>query len=315
MPKLISLVLPIFNEKECIPLLIDRLLKLCENDRYLWEIIFVNDGSSDGSDVTLKGYCQKDSRLKYLSLSRNFGHQIAITAGMAFAKGEAVIVMDADLQDPPEIVEAMLEKWAEGFQIVYAKRTRREGETLFKLLTASFFYRILEKVCEIKIPRDVGDFRLVDRVALNSFLEMKEQSRFVRGLFSWIGFNQTFVEFERAARVAGETKYPFKKMLRLAVDAILGFSTWPLRFVMNFGFFVSGIAFLYGITAIVLKLTGAYTASGWTSIIVVLSFLGGIQLVALGILGEYIGRIHNETKGRPLYIVKESMGFEAYSQS
>jgi polyisoprenyl-phosphate glycosyltransferase len=250
----------------------------------------------------------QDPRFKVLQLSRNFGHQAAITAGLDFAEGKAVVIMDADLQDPPEVVLAMAERWREGFEVVYAVRRQRHGENRFKRATAAVFYRLLRKLSNVDIPADVGDFRLVDRKALEAYKTMRENDRFVRGMFSWVGFKQIGVPYDRDARVAGETKFPFGKMMRFAVDGIVSFSSAPLRLALALGFVVSAFSILYGFLAILLKVSGAFTVPGWTSVIFATSLLGGVQLIVLGVVGEYVGRTYLEAKNRPLYIVNQSAG-------
>jgi dolichol-phosphate mannosyltransferase len=244
-----------------------------------------------------------------VQLARNFGHQIAITAGMDFASGQAVVIMDADLQDPPEVVLEMAKRWREGYEVVYSIRDEREGETWFKLFTASAFYRLLRRMAELDIPSEVGDFRLVDRKALDAFKTMREKSRYVRGMFSWIGFKQIGVNYKRPPRFAGTTKYPLRKMMKLALDGIVGFSTVPLRLALNVGFVVVGLSFLAGVTAVVLKLTGHFVVQGWVSLVVLISFLGGLNLLLMGVMGEYIGRIFEEVKNRPVYFVRDLQGF------
>lgn len=305
-----SFVIPIFNEEKTLPELYQRMTPILGQLHGKSEVILVDDGSRDNSHALMLALATNDARFKVIHFARNFGHQIAITAGMDFASGEAVIIMDADLQDPPEIVLKMVEKWNEGFEIVYAVRESRVGETWFKKATASVFYRFLKLVTEVDIPLDTGDFRLVDRKALDAFRSLRENHRFVRGMFSWVGFKQTGVTYARAERFAGETKYPFRKMLRLAKDGIFSFSTAPLRMALNLGFAVSGISFLIGLWAVLAKSFGFDTVSGWTSMILVVCFIGGIQLVVLGFMGEYIGRIHEEVKNRPLYIVRSAKGFD-----
>jgi dolichol-phosphate mannosyltransferase len=271
-------------------------------------VIFVNDGSRDQSLDILRTLAEKESRYRVISFSRNFGHQTAITAGMDYSSGDAVIIMDADLQDPPEVVHQLIAKWKEGYDVVYAVRRSRQDESVFKKFTALAYYRILRFLSQIDIPTDTGDFRLVDRGALESFLSLREGHRFVRGLFSWVGFKQIGIEFDRPGRFAGETHYPLKKMLKLALDGILSFSYVPLRLVMQFGAFVSFLALLlcgYGI----IRYSQHHVIPGWTSLFVIIAFFGGVQLLALGMIGEYIGRIHEEIKRRPLYIVRESIGF------
>lgn len=306
-----SFVLPIFHEEETIPLLFTRMNGILSQLDGPAEVICVNDGSRDQSGPLLNAIAEKDARYKIIHFSRNFGHQIAITAGMDFASGAATIVMDADLQDPPEVVLDMVAKWKEGFEVVYALRISREGETWFKKLTAALYYRILKKLTSIDMPADVGDFRLIDRKALLAFRQLRETNRYVRGMFSWLGFKQTGVTYIRQARQAGYTKYPLAKMLKLARDGIIGFSATPLRFALNVGFFIAAVSFLAGLWALFLKVSGYYTVDGWTSLTMVVSFIGGVQLMVIGILGEYVGRIHDEVKNRPLYLVRDMKGFSA----
>jgi polyisoprenyl-phosphate glycosyltransferase len=309
-----SFIVPVYNEQETLPALYDRLLSVLAQLDGSAEVIFVDDGSEDDSFDRMIEMSLRDSRFKVLQLSRNFGHQTAITAGLDFATGNAVVVMDADLQDPPETVLAMARRWREGFDIVYAVRKARLGEDRFKRFTAARFYRLMRRVTNVEIPVDVGDFRLVDRKALEAYKTMRENDRFVRGMFSWVGFRQTGVTYDRAERFAGETKYPLRKMVNFAIDGIVSFSNAPLRLALALGFTVSIIAFLYGLIAIVLKVSGAFTVPGWTSVIFVASFLGGVQLIVLGVVGEYVGRIYVETKRRPLYIVNRSAGLSRVRQ-
>lgn len=305
-----SLILPIFNEEAVLPILVRRLRLLVDKLDAPAEIIFVDDGSSDTSAIFLRGLAASESNVRLIELSRNFGHQIAITAGMDAAQGEAVIVMDADLQDPPEVVLDLIGKWKEGYEIVYARRIRREGETLFKRATASVFYRLLAKMTAVDIPRDVGDFRLIGRKALDTFRSMPERDRFVRGMFGWMGFKQTAVDFERPARAAGETKYPFWKMLRLAVHGIISFSEKPLRVALWAGLAISAFAAILGLYAAVSWLFDLGVVRGWTSTVVIVSFLSGINLFMTGIVGLYVGGIHAEIKRRPLYVVDKLTGFD-----
>ncbi len=305
-----SLVIPIFNEEAVLPLLIRRIGALLDTLDARAEAIFVDDGSSDTSVIYLRGMVAQEPRFRLIELSRNFGHQIAITAGMDAAAGDAVIVMDADLQDPPEVVIDLIAKWKEGYEIVYARRVRREGETMFKRLTANLFYRLLEKMTSVAIPRDVGDFRLVGRKALETFKRMPERDRFVRGMFGWMGFKQTAVPFERPARAAGETKYPFWKMLRLATHGIVSFSEKPLRIALWGGLAISGLAAMLGVFAVFAWLFEAGVVHGWTSTVVIVSFLSGINLFMTGVVGLYVGGIHAEVKRRPLYVVDRLTGFE-----
>jgi glycosyltransferase involved in cell wall biosynthesis len=280
-----SFVIPIYNEKDILPALFDRLSGLIKALNEPCEVILVDDGSRDGSGPELVSITQKNPSFKVLRLSRNFGHQIAISAGMDHALGKATIVMDADLQDPPEIVLEMVQKWKEGYEVVYGVRRYREKETWFKKLTALIFYRLMSRLSEVDIPADVGDFRLIDRRALDAFLKMKEKNRYVRGMFSWIGFRQIPIYYVRHGRAAGETKYPLRKMLKLAKDGIISFSSAPLKLALHLGFLISGVAFLTGVWAILLKVTGQYTVTGWTSLAVMVAFLGGAQLIVIGILG------------------------------
>jgi polyisoprenyl-phosphate glycosyltransferase len=303
-----SFIVPVYNEQETLMALSERLSSVLEQLDGSAEVIFVDDGSEDDSFERMIEISLRDPRFKVLQLSRNFGHQTAITAGLDFAAGNAVIVMDADLQDPPEVVLTMAQRWREGFDIVYAVRKERLGENRFKRYTAARFYRLLRRLTDVEIPVDVGDFRLVDRKALEAYKTMRENDRFVRGMFSWVGFKQTGVPYDRGERFAGETKYPLRKMMNFAVDGIVSFSNAPLRLALALGFTVSIISFVYGVVAILLKVIGAFTVPGWTSIIFVASFLGGVQLIVLGVVGEYVGRIYVETKRRPLYIVNRSAG-------
>lgn len=300
-----SIVIPIYNEAEVLPILYCRLTQVMEGMGEPYEVIFVNDGSSDASSVLLHELRAKDERVRFVSFSRNFGHQIAITAGLDYSSGLAVVVMDADLQDPPEVIPRLVEKWREGYDIVSAVREGRRGEGLFKRMTAALFYRLLRHLTATEIPLDAGDFRLMSRRAVKALKALREQNRFVRGLASWIGFRQAQVTFVRDIRHAGETKYPFAKMLRFALDGLTSFSYVPLRLATYLGFTVSLISLVYIVWALGLKLLTNRVVAGWTSIIVAVLFVGGIQLITLGIVGEYIGRIYEEVKQRPLYLVDE----------
>lgn len=305
-----SVVIPIFNEQEVLPALFDRLTVLLERLDGQAEVILVDDGSEDEGLARMMDVAARDGRFKVLQLSRNFGHQIAITAGLDFAAGNAVVVMDADLQDPPEVILELARCWREGFDVVYAVRRVRAGEKRFKRKTATAFYRLLRRLSDVDIPADVGDFRLVDRKALEAYKTMREEDRFVRGMFSWIGFKQTGVPYDRDERYAGRTKYPLRKMLQFAVDGIVSFSNAPLRLALTLGFLVSLTSFIYGFVSISLRLAGAFTVPGWTSVIIVTSFLGGVQLMVLGVIGEYVGKAYKEAKKRPLYVVSSSRGLE-----
>lgn len=304
-----SFILPVFNEEEVLPSLFDRLFALADSLEGRAEFIFVDDGSTDSSIDIILNERSNDSRVKALTFSRNFGHQIAITAGMDLAQGQAIIVMDADLQDSPEIVLKMVQKWQQGYEVVYAKRLSRDGETAFKKITATVFYRLLNRMTQVDIPVDTGDFRLIDRKALYTLNQMRESDRFVRGMVSWLGFKQTAVEYHRSERFAGETKYPLKNMIRLALAAILGFSDLPIRLAVFFGGIISGCSFSYACFVLIKTLITGRETSGWTSLITVTSFLGGLHLLVIGIIGLYIGRIYEEVKRRPLYVVSKAIGF------
>jgi len=305
-----SLVVPIYNEAETIPELVRRLAELIDKLDGEAEVILVDDGSSDRSYELMSAAREADLRFKLLRLSRNFGHQIAVTAGLDVAAGNAVIVMDADLQDPPEVALELAARWREGYEVVYAVREGREGETPFKRATASLFYRLFRRMSDVDVPLDVGDFRLVDRRALDAFRSMRESNRYVRGMFSWIGYRQVGVPFRRDERYAGETKYPLRKMLRFATDGIVSFSAYPLRLALNLGFVVSALSFLLGVVFLISKFAGFYSVPGLASVAVFVAFLGGIQLLLIGIMGEYVARIHDEVKGRPLYLVSDTQGLE-----
>jgi len=305
-----SFVIPIYNEEESLPTFHERMLTVLAKLDGDAEVLLVNDGSRDKSSGLMNALHARDPRFKLLHLSRNFGHQAAITAGMDFAVGDALIIMDADLQDPPEVALEMIARWKEGFEVVYGQRADRAGESFFKRVTAKLFYRLLRRLTDVDMPQDVGDFRLVDRKALDAFRALRETHRYVRGMWAWIGFKQTAVVYSRAERFAGTTKYPLRKMLKLAKDGIISFSDAPLRLALNLGFGVAGLSFLAGIFAVVAKLTGVFTVSGWASITVIISFMGGVQLIVMGLMGEYIGRIYEEVRGRPLYIVRAWDGFD-----
>jgi polyisoprenyl-phosphate glycosyltransferase len=303
-----SFVIPVYNERENLSELHRRLSAVIDRLDGTAEVLLVDDRSTDGSFDVMASLAEQDPRVRVIRLSRNFGHQIAITAGLDHARGNATIVMDADLQDPPEVALELAKRWREGYEVVYAVRDDRAGESRAKLMTASWFYRLLGRLTEFDIPAEVGDFRLVDRRALEAMGPMREHRRYLRGMFAWVGFNQTGVHYSREPRHAGVTKYPFSKMLRFALDGIVSFSTVPLRLTLNLGFFVSVISFLLGFAAILLKVGGVYAVPGWASIVVVLLFLGGAQLIVLGVIGEYLAHIHEEVKQRPLYLVSDVLG-------
>jgi len=306
-----SIVIPVFNEEAVLPVLLRRLDLLLARLHEPAEAIFVDDGSSDSSPLVLQALAKRDPRFRYIGLSRNFGHQVAITAGMDAAQGNAIIVMDADLQDPPQIVEQLIAKWKEGYDVVHARRLSRAGESRFKRATAHLFYRMLGSMSSVGIPADVGDFRLIDRKVLDALRQMTEQDRFVRGMVAWLGFRQTEVAFHRLERAAGETKYPLFKMVRLALNAALSFSDAPLRLAIWCGLVVSSLALLYGGWVLALWMSNdSHLVAGWSSTVVIVSLLCGMNMLMTGIVGLYVGRIHAEVKHRPLYVVQKRLGFE-----
>jgi polyisoprenyl-phosphate glycosyltransferase len=306
-----SLVVPIYNEEAVIPILIRRLDALLDSLDAPGEAIFVDDGSDDTSAIVLEAKARADRRCRLIKLSRNFGHQVAITTGLDHAAGRAAIVMDADLQDPPEVVHALIAKWKEGFDVVCAERASRRGESRFKRMTADLYYRLISALCEAPIPRNAGDFRLVDRKALDCFLAMPERDRFVRGMFAWIGFRQGTVTFDREPRAAGRSKYSLRKMVGLAASGLVSFSDIPLRLALWAGAGVSTLALVYGLVVIGRWAFGDPSlARGWSSTIVVIAGLGGANMLMTGLIGLYVGRIHAEVKGRPLYIVERAVGFD-----
>jgi dolichol-phosphate mannosyltransferase len=302
----ISIVVPLYNEEKNIRLMYDRLvssiLKITSN----FEIIYVNDGSNDNSFLELVKLSNEDERVKYINFSRNFGHQIAVTAGLDYSKGAAVVIIDGDLQDPPEVIPEMYAKHKEGFEVVYGQRLKRKGDNFFKKITAKYFYRILKKITSINIPLDTGDFRLIDQKIVKDLKNMPEQNKFLRGQIAWLGYRQTSVFFERDERKFGETGYPFSKMLKFALDGITGFSDVPLQFVTKTGIFISFISFLVILYAIFSHFILERTITGWTSLIISSMFIGGVQLISVGIIGEYISRINKNVQNRPLYIVSET---------
>lgn len=304
----LSLVIPIYNEEEVLPQLDSRLQGLLGRLGIDAEVVFVNDGSKDQSIEILRRMAANESRYRVIGFSRNFGHQRAITAGMEKSRGKAVVVMDADLQDPPEVILEMVAKWREGYDVVYGRRRSREGESAFKLLTAKLFYRVFAALIPIEVPLDTGDFRLMSRRVVRTMSGLRESHRFVRGLVAWVGFKQTAVEYDRAARAAGETKYPLKKMIAFAIDGIASFSIQPLRFATYIGVFVGTASVLYAIAAMITHFAGM-TVPGWTTTVVLVSFLFSVQFFMIGVLGEYVGRIYEQVKRRPLYIVSERINF------
>ncbi len=302
----ISVVIPTYNEEANVDMLYERLSTVMQQMAVAYELVFVNDGSKDRTIDLIKALAEKDERVKYIDFSRNFGHQIAVTAGLDRCRGQAIAIIDADLQDPPELIIDMYQKMKEGFEVVYAKRKNRKGESLLKLWTAGAFYRILSNITSISIPVDTGDFRIIDRKVVDILKQMPEKSKFLRGQISWVGFNQTFLEYERQERNAGETGYTYRKMLNFALDGITGFSDLPLKIVTYFGFLVSFVAFLVMIYALVSRFIWVDYEPGWTSLMISVLFIGGIQMIAIGIIGEYLSRMNQNIRNRPLYIVKES---------
>ncbi|PKO23317.1 MAG: glycosyltransferase [Chloroflexi bacterium HGW-Chloroflexi-1] len=306
----VSIVAPVFNEEAILEELYRRLSAALDGAGESWELVLVNDGSRDRSPQIMAELHGRDPRVKVVDFARNFGHQVAITAGADYARGDAVVIIDADLQDPPEVILDLLARWREGYEVVYAVRAERKGETWFKEFTARLFYRIIYRITEIDIPMDTGDFRLMDRRVVEALKGIREKHRFMRGLSVWVGFRQTGVKYVRAERYAGETKYPLKKMLKFALDGITSFSYLPLQLATYVGFIAAGLSILGIIAAIILRLSGSQAFYGQASTLVSVLFLGGVQLISLGIIGEYLGRIYDEVKGRPLYIVREAVGFE-----
>jgi len=307
----LSLVLPIYNEEEVIPELHKRLQGFMAKLGLTTEVLFVNDGSRDKSMELLRGIAEKEPRYRILSFARNFGHQTAITAGVDYARGEAVVVMDADLQDPPEVVLEMVEKWRAGFDVVYGRRRKREGETWFKLVTARWFYRVFAAMIPIEVPLDTGDFRLMSRRVVVALRELRETHRFVRGMVAWVGFKQTEVLYDRPGRFAGDTKYPLRKMVRFALDGITSFSVLPLRFSTYLGVLTSLGSVGIIVWALLSKYVWHHVVEGWTGIMIALALFSSVQLLMIGILGEYIGRIYEEVKRRPLYIVGDTVNLPA----
>jgi glycosyltransferase involved in cell wall biosynthesis len=306
----LSVVAPCFNEEGVLRELYRRISEVLDDSSESWELVLVNDGSRDRTPEIMRELHAQDERVKVVDFARNFGHQIAVTAGMDYAQGDAVVLIDADLQDPPELILEMLAKWREGYEVVYAIRAERKGETWFKEFTAKMFYRIIYKITDIDIPMDTGDFRLMDRKVVNALKTMHEKHRFMRGMSVWVGFRQTGVKYVRAERYAGETKYPLKKMLKFAMDGITSFSYFPLQLATYIGFVAALLAVLGIMVTIILRLSGSHAFLGQATTLVSVLFLGGVQLICLGILGEYLGRIYDEVKGRPLYIVREALGFD-----
>lgn len=307
----ISIVAPAYNEEKVLPELYERVCAVMERMGERWELVLVDDGSHDQSAEVIASLNARDNRVKGISFSRNFGFQVAATAGLDHAQGDAVILTDADLQDPPEVYPKMIAKWREGYDVVYGVRASREGETWFKLFTARLFYRLIYRITDVNIPLDTGDFRLMDRRVVNALKKMPERKRFLRGMVPWVGFKQTGVEYERRSRFAGESKFrSVRKMLPFALDAITSFSYFPLQLASYLGFTIAGISALAIVLVIFLRLFYETPLSGQATTLVAVLFLGGVQLISLGIIGEYLGRIYDEVKGRPLYLVEKKWGFD-----
>jgi polyisoprenyl-phosphate glycosyltransferase len=313
-PTLVSVVVPCFDEQAVIGMSHRRLkaalVALCADGHMSHEIIYVDDGSRDKTASLLDDIALSDPCVKVVMLSRNFGHQPAVTAGLDHANGDCAVIIDADLQDPPELIADMVKLWRSGFEVVYGQRTDREGESAFKIATARAFYRGLNALSDVDIPLDVGDFRLIDRCVIDAIADMPERDRFLRGMISWVGFRQTALPYRRAARAAGESKYPLTKMVRFAIDGVLSFSLAPLRFVITIGFWIVVATILGIIYAILNRLFTDQWVSGWTMLFIAIMFMGGVQLMVLGVIGEYVGRIYMATKARPLYLVKRRLGFD-----
>ena len=305
-----TIIAPIYNEIDNLQVLYTRVSEVMQKTRESWEFVMVDDGSSDGSTEIILELKAQDEKIIPVIFARNFGHQIAVTAGLDHSSGDAVIIIDADLQDPPEVILDLIQKWKEGFEVVYAVRAKRKGESWFKLFSAAAFYRIIQRITDVNIPMDTGDFRLLDRKVVQVLNTMREKHRFLRGMSVWVGFKQTGVEYDRAERYAGETKYPLKKMIRLASNAITSFSYFPLQLAMYLGFIAAGFSIIAIPVVIILRLAGSQAFYGQASTLIAVLFLGGVQLISLGLLGEYIGRLYDEAKGRPLYIVREDLEVE-----
>lgn len=316
--KLISIIVPVYFEEELLEEFYSRMSAVMNSlrSRYNTELLFINDGSTDRSLEIMRSMVKRDNRVRILDLSRNFGHQRAITAGIDCADGDAVVIIDSDLQDPPEVIPEMIARWEEGFDVVGGTRQSRKGETAFKLLTARIFYRLLNSLSEIPLPLDTGDFRLMDQKVVRVLRHMREEGRYVRGLIVWAGFKQSSVLYQRDARFAGETKYSFKKMLGLALDAITSFSEKPLMLAMQLGLAITGCSFLGMLYLLLARILRPETViAGWTSMLIVVLFVGGVQILGIGVLGVYVGRIYRESRDRPLYIVQEKYGFKRTGKS
>ncbi len=301
----ISVIAPVFNEVKSLTEFYRRVKQVLDGLGFSWELLLVDDGSTDGSTDLIRQLAQEDHRVRGLIFARNFGHQLAVTAGLDHCRGRAAIIIDSDLQDPPEVMADLIAKWREGYEVVYAIRAEREGESWFKLFTASLFYRLIYRITDVKIPLDTGDFRLLDRQVVEVLKKMRERHRFLRGMSVWVGFRQTGVQYRRAARFAGQTKYPLRKMVKFASDAITSFSYLPLQLATYMGFLAAGLSILAIPVVIILRQSGLQAFLGQATTLIAVLFLGGVQLISLGILGEYIGRLYDEAKGRPLYILRE----------
>jgi dolichol-phosphate mannosyltransferase len=305
---MLSVVVPLKDEADNLEPLSDRLREVLDTLTTRWEVVLVDDGSADDTHARAVALHQGDARFKVVRLSRSFGHQVALSAGLDVARGDAVVTLDGDLQHPPEVIPELVRRWREGAEVVYGTMVERQGESRLKDVTARAFYRTLTRLTDIEVPLGAGDFRLVDRVALDAFLSMREANRYLRGMFSWVGFEQVGVPYASPARRAGESKYTIGRMLRLATDAIVSFSDRPLRLALNLGFLVSLGSIVFGLSAVVSKLVGVLVVPGWTSVMVLVGVVGGVQLIVIGIIGEYVGRISEEVKGRPLYVVRSVHG-------
>jgi dolichol-phosphate mannosyltransferase len=306
-----SIIAPCFNEESVLPELHRRIQEVMDQTGEAWELVLINDGSRDRTSEVMRELHALDPRVKVVDFARNFGHQIAATAGLDYAQGDVVVIIDADLQDPPELILDMISCWKEGYEVVYAVRTERKGETWFKEFTAKLFYRIIYRITDVDIPLDTGDFRLMDRKVVEAMRRMRERNRFIRGMTSWVGFRQTGVRYVRQERYAGETHYPFRKMFRFALDAITSFSYAPLQLATYLGFVIAGLSAIAALLVVFARLfMGTNPFYGQATTLVTVLFLGGVQLITLGIIGEYLGRIYDEVKGRPLYLVREALGFD-----
>lgn len=305
-PPLYSIVAPVYNEEETVPHFYERVIAVMEGLAEPFELVLINDGSTDGSYRALRALHERDVRVRVIDFSRNFGHQIAISAGLDHARGQAVVIIDSDLQDPPEVIPQLIARWKEGAEVVYAQRARRIGETRFKLLTASVFYRVIRRLTAVNIPHNTGDFRLLDRTVVDTLVTMREHHRFMRGMSAWVGFRQEAVVYDRKERFAGTTKYPFRKMLRFSIDAITSFSHVPLQLATSFGFFLAGMSLAGIVIAIILRIA-THAIIGQASTLILVLFMGGIQLIFLGVIGEYLARIYDEVRARPLYVIREEL--------